>query len=228
VFRDKDLLRTQGKFHGNPLAQSHFYRLLGGWIDRLRGGDGARIITWTRNSEWPTDGKRRVSLQRYVENLDALAREGARRGAGMVLVRPVNVEVVEGMQYDGGFSWDPYVESQLRLAAFHDVPVVSALPPFQAAYDRLMRNPATAANARQTLFLDRMHPTALGQEILARAILDQLQTSNWPDNPLLGRSDVEFPLDSLPSDGWNQPKSEVGKQLSPFRGVFQQGAQAGQ
>jgi len=220
-FRDRDLLRTQGKFHDNPLASSHFYQLLSGKIDQLKGGEGARIVTWTRTSEWPSTGKRRVSLQRYAENLDAITQEAARRGAGMMLLRPVNVEGVEEIPFDGGYSWDPYTETQLQMGAFHSIPVVSLLPPFQATFKQLQSDPATAKGARRSLFLDRMHPTPLGHKLIAEAIAEHLQLSGWPDNPLQSQSDADFPMDQLPPDEWRQRKEEVGKQLSPFQGMFE-------
>ncbi len=223
VFRDRDLLRTQNKFQNNPLSRSHFYRLLSGWIDRVRGGDGARIITWTRESEWPTVGQRRVSLQRYAENLDAIARQAAQRDIGVMFIRPVNVEVVSEKHFTGGFSWDPYIESQRRVAAFHDIPVVSAFPPFRDAYERFKNAPETADKPMKELFLDRMHPTAFGLSLLASTVAERLESLSWPDNHLIGRTDGDFGLGGLPPDTWEQPRSEVGKQLSPFQGMFEEG-----
>jgi lysophospholipase L1-like esterase len=223
LFRDRDLLRTQGQFNNNPLAHSHYYPLLAGWIDRLRGGDGARIVTWTRNSEWPTVGVRRVSLLRYAENLDAMARAASRRGIGMVLMRPVNVEVVEDLKLDGGFSWDPYVKLQEQMAAFHGIPIVSLQPSFGEAFARLKADPLTADTARTSLFLDRMHPTPFGQDLIAQTLADALMTAGWPDDLLLGRTEGHFPFEDMRSDAWFQPKGEVGKQLSPFQGLFEEG-----
>jgi len=228
VFRDRDLLRTQNQFQNHPLSKSHFYRMLAGWIDRLRGGEGARIITWTRESSWPTEGQRRVSLRRYAENLDAIATEAARREIGVLFVRPVNVEVVSEQQFTGGFSWDPYIESQRRIAAFHDIPVVSAFEPFRDAYAQLKVDPQTADAPMDALFLDRMHPTPFGLSLLATAVAERLGRLNWPDNPLVGRADGDFVLDDLPRDTWEQPKSEVGKQLSPFQGMFEEGGRTTQ
>jgi hypothetical protein len=58
---------------------------------------------------------------------------------------------------------------------------------------------------------------------MAQALADALMSAGWPDDLLLGRTDARFPFEDMRSDAWFQPKSEVGKHLSPFKGLFNEG-----
>ncbi|MDP6932652.1 MAG: hypothetical protein QGG40_07025, partial [Myxococcota bacterium] len=145
LFRDKDLLRTARVFHG-PLARSSFYQLLAGFLDRLGGGDGAHIVTWTRTSEWPEEGVRRVSLRRYAENLDWLAREAARRGVGVLVLQPANVEVVGSNDPDSGFSWAPYFEAQRALASPPTSPTANTSPSTTVASNAVRSSPGQTSH----------------------------------------------------------------------------------
>jgi lysophospholipase L1-like esterase len=189
-FRDEDLLKTNALYRNELLFRSAFFRLLAGAIDRARGGEGAHLVTWTHDSQFPSKGTRRVSLQRYGENLDAMVRDAAARGIGAAFVGPCNSGQVEG-KYADGASWDPFFDAQRQIAAFHHIPWIETLPAMKAA-----------ANGGSTgLFVDLMHPSAAGHRVFATVAADTLLGAGWPATPLLASSDV-FPADTLVDNGF--------------------------
>ncbi len=188
-FRDQDLLATVGATARNPLYASHLFRLLVSAVDRARGGTGAQLVTFTKESQTPTTGGRRVSLKRYAENLDAMAREAARRGAGVAFVAPCNQGLVRDT-YSGRASWDVYFEAQEAIAAHHGVPRIETLPAMKAAN----------AEGGEPLFVDVMHPSERGHGVFATAVADALQAAGWPTAPLVATGGV-FPADTLVDGG---------------------------
>ncbi len=180
AFRDADLLRTAAVSSRPLLGNLALFRLLSATADRLRGGNGGRVVTWTRSSEWPTSGTRRVPIQDYAVNLDKIMREAAARGIGVALIAPTNVGLVEGRYPDGGH-WDVYFEVQAQLARRHHVPLLRALPVLQAAGEG------------KSLFVDEMHPSARGNSLLGDAIAETLIQTGWPEKTLLASG---FPVDA--------------------------------
>lgn len=208
-FRDQDLLRTHAAFAGNPLAKSSFFQILAGAMDRLRGGEGARIVTWTRDSAWPTEGVRRVPLRRYAENLDHMVREAAARGVGAVFFAPANAGMSDGtIPYDT--AWKPYFEAQAAVAAHHGLPIVQALPPLAAA--------SAARGGAADLFVDEMHPSAVGFGILAGAVADTLRDAGWPQKRLHGRVEG-LDLATIPVEG-RDARTTPTNPLSPQVNLF--------
>ncbi|MDP2311248.1 MAG: GDSL-type esterase/lipase family protein [Pseudomonadota bacterium] len=207
-FRDEDLLRTARAREENPLFASYFFRLLATAVDQARGGDGARLVTWTRKSQWPEKGGRRVSLRRYGENLDTIAREAASRGIGTAFISPCNSGLVVG-KYPDGASWDVFFSAQRTIAAHHGVPLMETLPALRAA---TMGDPTP-------LFVDIMHPSALGHAVFAEVADTALREAGWPTNRLLASGGV-FPVETL-----NDSRFGIGhaNPRSPQRNLFGDG-----
>ena len=178
-FRDADLLRTRQMWMQNPLSRSSLYLVLASLIDRVTGSPHARIVTWTRTSELPDTGIRRVPLQRYAQNLDTMIRAAAERGIDAVLVAPVNRQMAEG-QVAGDVAWQPYFDAQKAVAAHHGVPVIDLAPTLIEA--------AKAHNGAD-LYLDEMHPTPLGAGYFADALATGLRDADWPATDLLGTAE---------------------------------------
>jgi lysophospholipase L1-like esterase len=220
LFRDGDLLKTARTFHKNPLAKSRFYQLLAGSIDRAKGGTGAHIVTWTQKSEWPDTGVRRVSAKRFAANMDHLVAEGARRGAGVVFVSPANVEMVNPRRPGESFSWTMYFDVQTAVAAHYSVPVVPLLPSFRAAFEQASLSSEHDADALSTVFLDKMHPTPFGQQMMADEVIAALEAADWPTNRLLGMPGPAFDLSTVPADSWAQPPGELEKTMSPLGRLY--------
>ncbi len=182
-FRDVDLLRTIAVYRDNPLSRSALFRTTAAWIDRERGGNGARIITWTKDSSWPSLRQRRVPLQDYAENLDAIARAAREHGAGIAFIAPACKGLVDGTITFAG--WDPYFDAQAAVAAWHGVPVVGV----KAAMTASGQSP-------EGLFLDLMHPSAAGASIIATATVDALVGAGWPGARLEAK-DEAFDVSAL-------------------------------
>lgn len=207
-FRDEDLLRSARARHENPLYVSYFFRLLVTEIDGLRGGEGARLVTWTRQSQWPEKGGRRVSLRRYAENLDTMVREAAKRGIGAGIVSPCNINMLAGTYADGA-SWDVFYDAQRQLAAFHHLPLVETLPAMRAA----------AGDDAGALFLDVMHPSARGHGVFAETAEAVLRAAGWPAEPLLATGEA-FPVATLHDNGFGVGDPNPS---SPQRNLFGDG-----
>lgn len=179
-FRDADLLRTQRLFGDNPLAGSALFQLLAGTVDRLRGGRGAHVVTWTRHSDLPRAGTRRVPLQDYAANLDRMIRDARAHGAGALLLQPSNREMAAGDASDEA-NRAPYFGAQDAVAAWHGIPVARTLAAFRAA--------AGTAGV-EALFLDDLHPTAEGDDLVAQVLQERLREAGWPQERLLGRDEA--------------------------------------
>jgi hypothetical protein len=190
-FRDADLLRTASVYNQSVLGRSSFYKLLVAWIDGMRPDSQARMVSWTTTSEWPEAGSRRVPLDQYVRNLDRIVRDARDRGVGAAFIAPANDGLVS-QRFRGTAGWDPYFDAQAKVAAWHGLPVIPILGAFQAA----------TRDGDSDLFLDEMHPTALGHRVLGEAVAQGLITSGWPEDRLLGRAEP-FDGQGISTEGLN-------------------------
>jgi len=175
LWHDKDLLRTAAVFRDNPLSGSALFRLVASSVDRLRGGRGAHLVTWTQVSGKPDGSVRRVPLQDYAENLDAMAREAATRGIGVAFLGLANQDLVK-VTYDEG-SWDTYFRVQEAVAAHHGAVRVEA----QTTLARAVADGVSLDD----LFVDELHPSGEGHRRIAVDLAAGLRAAGWPAEPLL-------------------------------------------
>lgn len=211
-FKDADLLATQRAFGGGFAGKSAFFQMIAGGLDRLRGGEGAHLVTWTQHSRWPEQGVRRVPPRRYAENLDAIVRDAQARSIGVLFVQPTNRDMARG-DLSGAEVRSPYFDAQDRVAAWHGVPVAHTLEAFAAA--AVTRGP-------DALFLDDLHPSEAGNAVLADAILAGLVAARWPAERLLGREaafDASDVTDTAPDSRGASPGA-----MSPQVNLFPGGA----
>jgi len=209
-FKDEDLLRTQRVYGGSLLGQSAFFRLVGGWVDRARGGAGAHLVTWTRHSEFPAEGVRRVPPARFAENLDAIVRAAREHGAGVVFLQPTNRDMARG-DLSGEEVRAPYFGAQGAVATWHGTVVVHTLDAFQAA---------AGSAGPDALFLDDLHPSAAGNAVVADAIVASLRAARWPTERLLGRAeafDASGVVDTAP-DSLGASPGAMSPQVNLFPG----------
>ena len=218
LFRDKDLIRTAKHYHSNPIAQSHLMRLLAGGIDRLRGGRGATLITWTQRSEWPNERVRRVDVQRYAENLDALVREAARRDVGVAFIAPVNRDMLRDKRPGERFSWDIYFSAMRAVASHHGLPVIDASVPTKAVINAARESGTT--QPLKAAFLDKMHPTAATNRAASQWVYDSLTGAGWPSNRLMGRLDGAFRTTEFEADPWGNQSSDASEHASPHMRLY--------
>ena len=178
-FVDKELLASYAGF-----AQSPGYRArrvlehssLFAWLDwelRVKPlGDRAAKVGWTMGGDGPKSGKRRVAINDYADNLDTLCDRIRERGGGVVFVTLANREDVNPQSNDP--AWGPYRQVMKDAATRHGVPLVEMPPVVRAA-----------GHAADALFMDQMHPTALGHRFLAEAVEAALADAGWPGNRLV-------------------------------------------
>lgn len=170
AFHDEDLLASARLSAMNPMAHSAALRLL---ASALGSPGGGRIITVSRLDPWPEGTVRRVPLERYAALMEGLVQEARARGVGVVFVRNANVHILEGPIPGGPPIWQPYFQVMQELAEHHGVPLVDVSSVFEGAHD-------------QELFLDLMHPTALGHRFIGQELAATLIGADWPSERLLG------------------------------------------
>ena len=137
-------------------------------------GDPLGRISWIRD---PTaTGQRRVPIERYHAEFDALLGDAAERGVGVVVVQPANRYRVSSRAGSDSvpYTWDPYFAAQKEVARHRGVPVVDA-----AAVLRVFGLEGDAA------FLDEMHPTGPANQAIALALSTAVMQAGWPQETLI-------------------------------------------
>jgi lysophospholipase L1-like esterase len=195
-YRDAEVIAR-----GSILDYSTFFKLLR-WGVRTAGG---QPTTW--KVAWPTPsdaGVRRVPLAAYRQNLDTILTQARAHNAGVVMLGlPHASWVAEGNTHSGSSSL--YIDALRSVAEARHVPYVDGTDTF------------VRLGADRTLFIDRLHPTGVGQGLLAQAIADVLLTSDWPSNALIpdsGTTDTPLPAD--PYDGTTAaPADSMRRSMNP-------------
>ncbi len=130
------------------LIDSALYRFLAGVLGRPT----TYSVYWKSRDSW--GGVRRVPLETYADNLRWMLAEARSRGVGVVFLTLANRRT---LQYESVHEpWTPYVEYRTTLARVAGVPIVDATPILRAS-----------GEAVEALFMDEMHPTALGNQLVA-------------------------------------------------------------
>lgn len=202
-FQDADLLHTVNTFSG-PLASSALFRLSSTWLDRVKGGRGARIVSWTSNSQVPTNAGRRVPLPDYAANLAKMMAQATEHGAGALVLSLTNMERLERGDRDD-FSWHPYFLAQAEIVRWFQVPMVDAHVVF-----------SSASGEPSALFVDAMHPSGKGFALLAKATARLLGDAGWPERERFAPRTEPFPGLSVQ----DAAETDVPAPLSPQEELF--------
>lgn len=117
-------------------------------------------------------GLSRVPMNKYLDNLSTIQKEAASRGASMLLA-PLAQEWDVGIwnvpmpppDENHVLPWQPYREAQKEWASEHNVDIVS----FPEAFAAHTGNFAE-------LFVDHMHPSPIGTQIMARAVAAHIKS----------------------------------------------------
>ncbi len=176
-FVDKEVLAETTGFQSSwagslrsLLSRSAVFRVVD-WRLRVKGSvQRVRDVGWMQSGR-PQLGPRRVEINDYASNLDTLVDMAKDRDAGVVFVLPANNEDMLGGP--GEKAWDPYRQVMRDTAARHGAPVVDVPEVFKAS-----------GLPRDQLFLDEMHPTALGHRLMGEALAQALQDRGWPGQPV--------------------------------------------
>ena len=208
-YRDKDLLATQEASNTRLFAHSALVRWLATALSGMRAPDRTRIVTWVHGNSLPPATQRRVTLTDYAANLDQIIRHAAAREVGVLLLTPPSPLEVEN-KVDPPHQWDSFRETQAQVARHHGIPHVLTTPAFQSAFQE--------ARNMEALFLDDLHPSVAGQDMMATVVQNALSDSGWPKNRLLGTDtvfDIGQVVDSTPPnlqappDGNNSPTQNL-------------------
>jgi lysophospholipase L1-like esterase len=211
-FRDADLLATRRLLDQSRLSGLRSFLLLTTLVSSLRGERGARVVSWTSSSAFPSEGQRRVPLPDYAAQLDGMARDAAARGVGVAFLAPANQDMLGTGADAGGVApvWGAYFEAQAAVAAHHGVPLVPLAPALAASGS----DPAA-------LFVDVMHPSAEGHRLAAEAVAEALVAAGWPAARLRAQGPAFDPA-TLPPDpfvGAPLPAGHRSPQLQLFGGT---------
>jgi len=133
----------------------------------------AREIGWDLSDRDDRSGRRRVAIEDYVANLEALVDAARAHGAGVVFLELANRQdlvPVAGTEP----AWAPYREAMRAVADRHGAPRVDVPRAFVAS-----------GRSADALFLDSMHPSAEGHALLARAFAEAVGAVGWPTRPFV-------------------------------------------
>ena len=135
-------------------------------LNRLTGRPDHWKIGWPDAPD--RAGKRRVPLPDYAAALHDLLGRAAENGVATLLLTLTSQWRME--QPAGGASWEPYIQTQRDTAASWFVPLLDAQTLFSAS-----------GLPPEALFIDGLHPTATGHQILAAGLAAQITAMGWPD-----------------------------------------------
>lgn len=169
-FVDAELLDAYSSWEGGwtgrvrrALSRSSTFRLLD-YTVRVQGGDraAARKVGWTVG-KGQQEGRRRVEANDYARNLEAMVALAHAHGAQVIFVLLASQDDLADAPGEPP-AWALYREIMRDTAARHGAPVVEVPALFQAS-----------GLGRDALFIDEMHPTAVGHALIGQALADALQ-----------------------------------------------------
>ena len=210
TFHDEDLIRSNRFAAANPLTRSALVKLFAGWWYGQFSSESSKVVVWNAADGWPTDKVRRVPLERWFAIHEALLLEAAARDVGVVLIKPTNSFLLSSDRSGPAPAWTPYFESIDLLGEHFKVPVVDVTEAYVSAIEK--GTPATE------LLWDKMHPTALGHQILADTMQAALADAGWPDQPLVPvNRPYAGPVSSdVPNPEWTDDAGAGSPQLKLF------------
>ena len=210
TFHDEDLIRSNRFAAANPLTRSALVKLVAGWWYGRFGSEATKVVVWNAADGWPTDKVRRVPLKRWFAIHEEILLESARRGVGVVLVKPTNSFLLSEDHVGPAPAWTPYFESIDHLGEHFQVPVLDVTAVYKAAMD--------GGVAATDLLWDKMHPTALGHQVLADAMERLLADAGWSGR---GLNPKNIPYDGptvtdIPNPEWTDDAGAGSPQQKLF------------
>ncbi len=149
------------------LSHSAVFRVAD-WKLRVRDrASRIRQVGWMVDSG-VQDGRRRVDINSYAKNLDTLARIALDSDAEVMFLVLPNNEDLEQQNEANPKAWDPYRDVIRDAAARYGAPVLDMPELFRAS-----------GRSVGELFIDQMHPTAIGHRLMADAVAEVLEAADW-------------------------------------------------
>ena len=168
-FVDKELISAWSSFESSPSARMHrrlqasaFYRVMNYRLNIATGAQAqARSVGWQVGGEGQI-GRRRVEVNDYASNLERLVQLARENEASVVFVLLANKEDLRPQEAQA--AWAAYRSVMRETAERHGAPIVEVPALFQAS-----------GLSTQQLFLDEMHPTVTGHQLIGEALAEALQ-----------------------------------------------------
>ncbi len=187
-FVDKQLLSERHNANAAPvlataLQSSALYRWLDWEIRLAPRAEDIKTVGWMLG-QTPTGGYRRVNVNDYAKNLQFLAESARAHGAEVVFVALAN-KVDLGEETTGAIAWPLYREVMTAVAKQQGAPLVDITSVFQASEFH-----------RDSLFLDELHPSATGHQLIADAIAAAI-------GPWVKHGHFELPTHATPLGPWD-------------------------
>jgi len=178
TFVDKEVLAAYHAYRSGLagrarglLQRSAIYRGLD-WQLRVR--PAAERVLWMdhrRAQQSAHSNRRRVDVNDYAANLEAIARLARERGAEVAFLLPANVEFNQAATPRG---WDVYRQVMRDAAARHGALLLDVPAVFRAS-----------GLGDTELFIDVMHPSATGHRLMGEALAAALAERGWPQRPAM-------------------------------------------
>ena len=171
-FIDKELLATYTGYEHSIvgrlkkfLSRFNLYRVIDWKVRVKKRALHARKVGWTLGSSEHI-GARRVAINDYAQNLDSLVQMAMENNAEVMFMLLANEEDLSASP--GDKAWTPYREVMTDTSKRYGAPLIKVTDLFQAS-----------GLSKQQLFLDEMHPTPTGHEIMGKAVSDLLASYDW-------------------------------------------------
>jgi lysophospholipase L1-like esterase len=203
-FVDKDLLaqRQAFSFRTMYLANRFLSQLaLWRWLLDQTGNLTSTRVGWGRQ-EVPEEARpRRVAINDYAQNLWRMVDLAEASGAEVLFVLLANEEdIFQTMRCP---AYEPYRDVLRDVANRRGYPVVEV--------PHLFRQSGLPA---RTLFLDQMHPSTTGHQLIAKGIANTLQERNWFSGKTLKKPTAASALPTY-TDPFAELDSENPRQDGP-------------
>jgi lysophospholipase L1-like esterase len=189
-FVDRELLAAYSSFRNSYarglhalLERSALYTILDYKLRVLRKFPEERRVGWMVGRGEKV-GERRVPIQEYARNLETIVELAHDHGSEVAFMVLPNRDDLED-QPESGAAWDPYRQVMRDTALRHGAPVVD-LPALFIGSGR----------SADDLFLDEMHPTALGHHLWGEAVHSALEERGWSAGEPVERDPAPSPIPS--------------------------------
>ena len=209
-FHDEDLIRSNRFAAANPLTKLALVKVFAAWLSEQSVAEDGKVIVWNAADGWPTGKVRRVPLKRWMDLQGQILQQASQKGIGAIFIKPTNTYLLQDEHTGPPPAWNPYFEAMDALGRHLQVPVVDMTKAFKEAM--------AAGATVEDLLWDKMHPTALGHQVLSDAIFDLLKAEGWPKSPLIPSSDAYAGpvIKDMPTPQWTDDAGAGSPQVKLF------------
>lgn len=213
-FVDKEMLELYGEYGRGwrfrleqLLGRSRLFQAIDWQLAGKARARRVRTVGWMRSARAKQGygHARRVSINDYARNLEALAQLALERRAQLLFIVLANQE---DLRNDPSFvwPWSVYRTVMRDTAKRHGAPVIEVPDLFRAS-----------GLPTKALFLDAMHPTATGHRLIGEALAGRLRNAGWLEGASIMSGGTGGPVpqyqDPFEHDGRARRVDETGPDL---------------